>query len=483
MPETSEQIRARANQLLEADDDARSRSEHGLGDPYAVGHDDDTSPGHVAQPNNAELTEAVRQMTSVMAGVANMLANNNNQQAAIAASVAALANGAMQNARLAASSAANETQEPVVNAGPRVATGSVVAQLTPVPPGLGGIEGEDVTMDHNQRPFAEANKKTNRIDNDVMKRLNLVMKEFTKRVDAAIRIKELSKRNDEAIEQLGQGKFPAGVRPFKMPFISEEWDEPYLGPKKLEIELPDGLTAREAKKQMYIEYHIATKTIDAKVMEARSHNLMNLIKYDDLIDECIQQQAARNKDMMALGSTLPGYTVTENDDSIRLWAGRQYKMIISKMADKKHKLKIEKERLLKKQKKIKEEAAKLDTRQVLISTIRDVVGKGKGKGKHKGSNQVDYVEMMAQEIKGTQRQPILKSENAQPKNQQSPGDGLGQNPKNVQNNLQRKWVPKRTSKGKGKGTWQAKGKSKGKGKAGKAKGGKGPRSGKGKGAN
>ena len=297
-----------------------------------------------------------------------------------------------------------------------------------------------------------------RIPRDLQRQLKEAQKKLKRNMSIVLNCKDRIQKTSMELEKLTKGETPNGNTPFKMVYICEEMDEKVGKNRKFEIQFSADMTHKQRLEKLYQGYLHERKSLEIELIKKRQVEMEKMCHFEKFEQEIVGIVTLKDqKELEELGLTLGPDILKNSEKSAKKMAALSFRDLIRTFKDERLKKHEEEEKSRMEKDKILQKAGTLDARQVIINTIRSVVGQGKG-------NKIDHLKQF-EELIMTKKpgEPTLQENERGNKPEQG---GKGSNSTRTRGQ----------SKGKGKG----KGKSKGRGSSSRGKG-KGDTKGKGKG--
>jgi hypothetical protein len=269
-----------------------------------------------------------------------------------------------------------------------------------------------------------------------------------------------AKKLTEKLDLLNQGRFPEGVKPFKLPFESIHFHSALEQPVTFELTIAATSTIAEAKRKLYGEYLLQNFKLDLLVEQRRHADFKKSTSLEHYTRLCEGAATAEMSDIQTALQCIdaPPCMFEVGRQLVSKKAAESYKALIVQNVQKTREAKEATEKKKLKEQKALEAASKLSANEVLVKAVTGIIAKTSGK------ETVNYTDMLEINVKAPTLQtasaagPKAKAKGkakAKPKNTQSPGEARG----------------KGNSKGQSSGKTKGQGKGKGNQAAPPAKGG------------
>ena len=221
---------------------------------------------------------------------------------------------------------------------------------------------------------------------NIRQKLRVVIEEFGRKTQKLLKLTDKSELAGQQITEISDGRWPAGVKPFKLQYDSPALDvvvpEATIRDYIYSTKIPMGSSVRAAKKVLHQSYVSINKQLDKHVMDTQITDLKSELTYDNFIGHCVAGGTEAEAHVGALGLDLPPGLFEPVEKVTRVAATALYKKLLESIAQRQAEAKAEKAKKEKENEKKIERLTALTPSEVFDQAVQQAMRKKLQKDKN-----------------------------------------------------------------------------------------------------
>ena len=224
----------------------------------------------------------------------------------------------------------------------------------------------------------------------VFAEVKLVVKKFAAAIGKLSRAVARKDKASSDLEELVEGRYPAGVRPF-IPGTFVGLQSPLNAASefehRIEVVLPQGITRQEALAKVHLAAATFYKRVDLEILDEYVQDLKTQTAYEAFVAEACAPASRHHTAVQSLGISLPpgleAPVQVSKEKALELYMG-----LVNQLAEAKLQKEAEEEKKKTNKQKLKEAVENANPRDLFDQAVRQVL---RDTPQASSSSQVDYV--------------------------------------------------------------------------------------------
>ena len=185
-------------------------------------------------------------------------------------------------------------------------------------------------------------------------------KEYKERMERFLKCENGVARCASDIDELKKGKYPPGIRPFRMPFVAKEWDEIPATMAEITITPVHGRSYRQHKEHIALEFARINRDLDKTVEDLKYAHAKEKINFQLFVADVLAKTHEEREKIDKLGIPNTEAMFKANDKEVTKQAIQTYRKMMK--AAVKDQQKTEEEKIFEVNQEIRKLITELDTR-------------------------------------------------------------------------------------------------------------------------